>query len=289
MDRPTRRCVICGVSIPVELASGQLCSYHYRDRAARQQVGMAAEELDARCGDTLATWRDHTADMAGGLPAAQFRFRHRHDGWLLFWLTKTPAAGLSEQGWRTDWLAIHTGSGERRRFAQTPEVAVWFDLLGIRPVPERDNPLERWGQPPPPPEPRVSMAAMAAPEPRRPSPAELVAGAGTPVYGLVGSPLGLTLSGLGAQNWAGRAEITTLTFTDHPTAEEDPSRNEETLQSVRSRLMDEAERWREGHSRGQGWAFGTTRATMRATGPGVPQRHPRRCRRGRSSSCIPIT
>jgi hypothetical protein len=89
---PALRCVICDVALPLEGTGGRYCAVHQQAFEARQVEGVAASDLDARYGDTLAIWRDRAA-LVPALPAAQLAFRHREGGWLLFRLkTRGPAA-----------------------------------------------------------------------------------------------------------------------------------------------------------------------------------------------------
>lgn len=273
---PTPRCAICDVALPPERMGGRYCDVHQRAFEARQVGGVAASDLDERYGDTLATWRGHTA-LVPDLPAAQLAFRHRQGDWLLFRLTTERAGGLVGQGWRTDWLAVRAAGGEVRRYAHVPEVEVWLDLLGRRALPSQENPVEQWGAPDPviPATHRTSVRVLGpAPPPRAPDLYAVTATTAVPVYGVPDGAAGLDLSNANIQRWQGRDEIVGLTFTNQRTAPADPGRTEATIGEVRRRLMEEADAWRERHARGPTWASAWTRAEHRVPNDDPPPTPP---------------
>lgn len=79
------KCHMCGKALH-DLAGRGLtfCPAHFAEYEARQQQGVAADELETRWYDTLATWRDRPAAVQQEADAASFSFEKQWEGWLLF-------------------------------------------------------------------------------------------------------------------------------------------------------------------------------------------------------------
>jgi hypothetical protein len=205
--------------------------------------GVGADALDTRWGDTLATWRDRAALDQPGLPAEDLLFRHRDGDWLLFQLQlKTRLVfGIAGQGVRTDWLAVNFCEFVTKRFAQTREIDVWLDVLGVRASPQANAP-DRWGEVEDEDDGRHPLP------PRQPGPMpqlRQVLGAARPAYGLLGTPFSLRAVGFSSHGSGEDGELLSLRFTNWKTAEPDPDRTEDQLSAVRLRLMHEQEEWRQ--------------------------------------------
>ncbi len=145
-------CIICHQE--KTLPGKYFCGTHFLEHLRRQVQGVPTDALDRRWWDTLAGWRDKPAALMEGDEARSFLFSGRLEEWALFFRTHHRVA------YRTpprlpDWLAVHSISGEVRRFVEVARFDVEDYLTGYQPASSQEEMQERWGNPvsrlPPPP------------------------------------------------------------------------------------------------------------------------------------------
>ena len=168
-----RRCAICRVSLGDEVLL-PYCRVHLAEYEKRNTLGVDADQLEGRWGDTLGRWRGRPPALADEVDVDLFRFRQRVGAWLLF---RRGYAGRFP-----DWIAVNVATSEVVRLVDVGVHEALDHFEGIRPAPYQGALSSRWGTR----DPRNRLN-------RHRSLADRVASAEFPVYGLLRQPLGLRL------------------------------------------------------------------------------------------------
>ncbi len=182
-------CVICGVALPVT-ARVTFCEVHVSRYEARQRERVATEELAFQWNDSIANWRERPVELDGEPDINHFVFRRKWEDWLFFMRGYTDRC--------PDWITVNHHTGEIRRFVEVGECDVQDDLRGTRPSPNQTDFAHRWGQS----KPRESFQEYErkhyGDEQGQVSIPKLIQAATMPIYGVIGSPFGLTVRSF---NW----------------------------------------------------------------------------------------